>query len=426
MATAEFKLPDLGEGLEDAEVVAWLVAEGDEVSLNQPLVEVDTAKALVEIPSPFSGKVTRLHAATGEVVKVGARLVTFEIEDAPDSETKRTAVLVGYGVEEGTKAKRRRRLRAAEARVPKPGTVPAESSGALAAPPVRRLAHELGVDLAGLRGTGPAGRITREDVEVAAGLSRATVPPGHKPERHGAAEPEKEPAAATEERLPVRGVRRVVAQKMARSASEIPHVTTFLTADAEALLEAKNQARALSPESKVTALAVVARAFVEICRKHPKLNASWDHERQEIVLKRYYHLGIATDTERGLVVPVVRNADSLGVPELAAEINRLVEVVRAGSASLEELTGSTVTISNVGTFGAEFGTPIINHPESSILALGLIESKPVVRNSEIVARPTVVLSLSFDHRICDGAEAGRALLDLKRLLEDPVALSSLG
>lgn len=353
MATIEFRLPDLGEGLEDAEVVKWLVAEGENVSLNQPLVEVDTAKALVEIPSPVAGKVAKLHAMPGDVVKVGAALVTFEAEAQQSDSPKRTAVLVGYGVEEGSKPKRRRHLKAASAR----------------SSPTKRAGDEL--------------------------------------------------AAAKEERIPVRGVRRIVAQKMAKSATEIPHVTTFLTVDATQLLRVREAAQTEAVETKITPLAVVGRAFVEICKRHPKLNASWDAVSQEIVLKRYYHLGIATDAERGLVVPVVKNADSYGLVALAGEINRVVKAARAGASAPADLTGSTVTISNVGTFGAEFGTPIINYPESSILAVGMIEERPVVYQGDIAIRPTVVMSLAFDHRIADGAEAGRALLDLKTLLEDP-------
>lgn len=404
MGTREFRLPDLGEGLEDAEVVKWLVSEGEEVGLNQPLVEVDTAKALVEIPSPFAGKVGKLHAGAGDIVKVGAPLVTFEVagDEAPGTDAKRTAVLVGYGVEEGAKPKPRRRLRASQVRMAKAGPPAAGQSRAQAAPPVRKLAQELGVDLAAVEGTGPDGRITREDV-----LS-ATPSSGE---------------AGKEERIPVRGVRRVIAQKMSRSATEIPHVTTFLTVDAGALLEARSQAQAKAGKKKVTALAVVGKALVEICKKHPKLNASWDSERYEIVLKSYYHLGIATDTPRGLIVPVVKDADAMDVVDLAIQIGRVVEATREGTASPEDLTGSTITISNVGSFGAEFGTPIINYPESSILAFGVIESKPAVVERQIVVRPLVVMSLSFDHRICDGAEAGRALRDLKQLLEDPKELA---
>lgn len=403
MARREFRLPDLGEGLEDAEVVRWLVSLGDTVTLNQPLVEVDTAKALVEIPSPFAGTVAELHAGGGDVVKVGAPLVTFEVEGAEEEpEGKRTAVLVGYGVEEGAKPARRRRL---GARISAPAAE-GPAGKVLAAPPVRRIAAELGVDLATVSGSGPGGRITREDVVAAGSLVRPAAP-------------------GAEERIAVRGVRRLVAEKMARSAAEIPHVTTFLSVDMTEALGVRDEAQGHAPDVKVTPLAVVARAFVETCKAHPQLNASWDAASGEIVLRRSYHLGVATDTERGLIVPVVRDADHKDVASMAREIARLSSAAREGTATPEELTGGTVTISNVGSFGAEYGTPIINPPESSILALGVIEHRPVVREGEIVVRPVATMSLSFDHRILDGAEAGRALLDLKRLLEDPERVRSL-
>jgi pyruvate dehydrogenase E2 component (dihydrolipoamide acetyltransferase) len=424
----EFKLPDLGEGLEDAEVVRWLVSEGDEVRLNQPLVEVDTAKALVEIPSPVAGKVAKLHASEGAVVKVGAPLVTFEVAEEA-AEAKRTAVLVGYGVEDQPKVVRRRRLRATEGSrsgpkdegpLAKPSVAakPFPADRVLAAPPVRKLAKEMGVDLSRVSGTGTEGRITKDDVlaAVSEGQARPTL----------AFEAERQPeAAGREERIPVRGVRRRVAERVARSAAEIPHVTTFLTVDATHLLAARDAAQSRAGDKKVSPLAVVARAFVEICKEHPKLNASWDEEAQEIVLKRHYHLGVATDTERGLVVPVIKNADSKDVVDLAAEIARLAAAAREGAAAPEDLSGSTVTISNVGTFGAEFGTPIINWPESSILALGAIVERPLMDSGQLVVRPTVTLSLSFDHRIADGAEAGRALYELKLLLEDPARVRAL-
>jgi 2-oxoisovalerate dehydrogenase E2 component (dihydrolipoyl transacylase) len=421
----EFKLPDLGEGLEDAEVVRWLVSEGDEVRLNQPLVEVDTAKALVEIPSPVAGKVAKLHASEGAVVKVGAPLVTFEVAEEA-AEAKRTAVLVGYGVEDQPKVARRRRLRPKDGLGVRPqppkrsesaSAEPSAPSGSspptgvvLAAPPVRKLAKEMGVDLSRVSGTGTGGRITKDDVVAVAGAGVAEAAPD---------------TDEREERIPIRGVRRRVAERVARSAAEIPHVTTFLTVDATHLLAARDAAQSRAGDKKVSPLAVVARAFVEICKEHPKLNASWDEEAHEIVLKRHYHLGVATDTERGLVVPVIKNADSKDVVDLAAEIARLAAAAREGAAAPEDLSGSTVTISNVGTFGAEFGTPIINWPESSILALGAIVERPLMDSGQLVVRPTVTLSLSFDHRIADGAEAGRALYELKLLLEDPARVRAL-
>jgi 2-oxoisovalerate dehydrogenase E2 component (dihydrolipoyl transacylase) len=420
MAVREFLLPDLGEGLEDAEVVGWKVKEGDRVELNQTLVEVNTAKALVEIPSPWEGVVEKLHAADGDVVKVGQPLVTFRVDDAAeqshetvqageevgpeaaeDAKPKRRAVLVGYGVTEEEE----------------PAAAPGEPRGAgerrtgpvPASPPVRRLAKEMGVDLAAVTGTGLDGRVTREDVLAAAASGERTLQP--------------QPTDG-DERVPVRGVRRLVAQKMARSAREIPHVTTFLTVDATNL-EAFRGDLQEQTGSRLTALPIVVRGFIEVIKQFRALNASFDAEASEIVLRGDVHVGIATDTERGLLVPVVRHADGFGIQELAGEMGRLVRAAREGTSAPEDLTGSTVTVSNVGSFGAEYGTPIINHPESAILAIGVIEPRALVVDGQIEARPAVTLSLSFDHRVLDGAEAGRAMRSLGDLLESPFQLGAL-
>jgi pyruvate/2-oxoglutarate dehydrogenase complex dihydrolipoamide acyltransferase (E2) component len=436
-----FNLPDLGEGLEDAEIVEWKVSEGDTVELNQPLVEVNTAKALVEIPSPVAGVVATLHGADGDVVVVGAPLVTFTVEDGtpPSAETdaaamagqeakgdqapKREAVLVGYGVGEDTGTRRNRpRLQPPEASAGQDLAGAPEAGGGRASPPVRKLARELGVDLAAITGTGPEGRITREDVSVAAAGSSGAAAGRPTPisvSRGGDTVP-----AGRERREPVRGVRRMIAEKMSRSWREIPHVTTFHTVDATHLDALR---RELSEESgtRVSALAVVVRALVEVCREHPLLNSSFDPDTHELVLKGSYHVGIATDTERGLMVPVVRDVDGKGLVQLAGEIAQVVEAARTGRAGPDQLTGSTITVSNVGTFGSSFGTPIINHPEAAILALGRIEPRPVVFDGAVEARPTVTLSLSFDHRILDGADADRAMTSLKEILESPFRLGAL-
>jgi 2-oxoisovalerate dehydrogenase E2 component (dihydrolipoyl transacylase) len=445
MAERVFALPDLGEGLEEAEVVQWLVAEGDVVELNQPLVEVNTAKALVEIPSPFDGRIAKLHAEAGAVVNVGSAFVTFEVEGAdaeapPDdasqapagaqagvqaametspedaeAETpdpgdgepganggggpRRRAVLVGYGVAEE------------EDEAPAPGPVAAERTGPVAAtPPVRRLAKDLGVDLATMQGSGPDGRITREDVERAAASATAGPTPTW--------------ADGDVERIPVRGIRRLVAEKMARSVREIPHVTTFLTVDCSQLAAFREEMERRNGR-RVSPLAVVVRALVEVVGRHPLLNASFDQQASEIVVHRPVHVGVATDTERGLMVPVVRDAASKGILAMADEIARLSDAARAGSIGPDEMGGSTITVSNVGTFGAEYGTPIINHPESAILATGVIEPRALVVDGEVVARPAMTMSLSFDHRLLDGAQAGRALRDLADLLESPFELGRL-
>ena len=426
MAERVFNLPDLGEGLEDAEIVEWKVSEGDSVELNQPLIEVNTAKALVEIPSPIVGRVTTLHGKAGDVVEVGAPLVTFEIEGGaeepkeaePAAASKREAVLVGYGVEEGGGGgKRRPKLkppgpRKAPAAATVEATAPSPSSGEAkevkATPPVRRLAREREIDLSTVKGTGPEGRITREDVLGAAGA--------------GAAAPSIGDEGDTRE--PVRGVRRMIAEKMARSWREVPHVTTFHEVDATHV-DALRKKLTEDSGSKVSALAIVARALVDTCGRHPKLNSSWDEDAHEIVLRSKHHVGIATDTERGLLVPVVHDSGEKGIVQIAQEISELVELARAGKATLEQLTGGTITITNVGTYGSRSGTPIINIPEVCILALGRIEQRPAVVDGQIVARPSVTLALSFDHRVIDGADADKAMTDLRELLEDQERLAAL-
>ena len=424
MTVREFLLPDLGEGLEDAEVQAWRVAEGDRVELNQTLVEVNTAKALVEIPAPWAGVVQRLHAEEGDVVKVGHPLVSIGVEEAAEGQhaaqevgleaaevardqepkPKRQAVLVGYGVDEEaevTKARRgpRRVARAADDRVEIRAT-----------PPVRKLAKDLGVDLATVAGTGSGGRITREDVERAAPVEG---------QRFVSVAIE-----ADEEIVPVRGNRRIIAKVLTEAVREIPHVTTFLTLDATWLMAFRDELSTVAGR-RISPLPIVVRALAEVCKDHPKLNASFSAAQQEMALYRKVHVGIATDTADGLLVPVVRDVHDRGVADIASEIERLSEAARARRLTVEDMAGGTITVTNVGSFGAESGTPIINGSESCILALGVIEPRALVVDGAVEARPACTLSLSFDHRILDGAEAGRALKELKDLLESPFRLGAL-
>jgi 2-oxoisovalerate dehydrogenase E2 component (dihydrolipoyl transacylase) len=443
MAVRQFLLPDLGEGLEDAEVVSWRVAPGDTVALNQMLVEVNTAKALVEIPSPWAGVVDTLHAEEGEVVKVGSPLVSLRVdaeegaptpapepepveesapgapapveeeqaveelpsetdeEPTPEGKPKRRAILVGYGVAEDEEP----------FKVGGPGERGLRSGPVPASPPVRRLAKELGIDLAFVTGTAPGGRVTREDVLATAGRAGLTA------QTEGGRD---EDVA----RIAVRGTRRLVAEHIALAAREIPMVTTFLTVDATNL-QALREDIARHEGERVSPLPIVVRALVETCRKYPELNASFDARASEILLHRRIHVGIATDTDRGLLVTVVREVDGLGIVDLSGEIARLSDAARAGKIGPHELTGSTITVSNVGSFGAEYGTPIINHPEAAILALGVIEPRALVVEGRVEAREAVTLSLTFDHRVLDGAEAGRALKDLGALLESPFRLGAL-
>ncbi len=433
MAERVFNLPDLGEGLEDAEIVEWKVFEGDAVELNQPLVEVNTAKALVEIPSPVAGVVATLHGQPGEVVKVGAPLVTFSVEGEaapeepaareapPEAEGgKRQAVLVGYGVGEEPPGRRPRLTPPVPRRAPAAAAeAPAEAQarGVRATPVVRKLARERGLDLATVAGTGPGGRITREDV-----LKSLGGPSGESVV--SAATPAARAPAGEDERVPVRGARRLIAQKMTRSWQEIPHVTSFHTIDATHVDALRRELTAESGQ-KVSALAVIVRGLVEVCREHPVLNSSFDPDAGEIVLRRSYHVGVAADTERGLLVPVVRDVDRKGIAQVAREMAEVVEAARAGTATPEQLTGSTITVSNYGAFGSEAGTPIINHPEAAILGVGRIGKRALVVDGRVEARTAVTLALSFDHRVMDGADADRAMTALRELLESPFRLGSL-
>jgi 2-oxoisovalerate dehydrogenase E2 component (dihydrolipoyl transacylase) len=368
MAERTFAMPDLGEGLEEGEIVEWLVAAGETVELNQPLVEVETAKATVEIPSPFAGTVVSVHGEVGEAVPVGDVLVTFEV---------RGAVPERVGAEE-------------------------RASGVAATPAVRRLAKTLGVDLGSLTGSGPGGRITTEDVQAAAGVTSPAAPQAGK--------------GFEVERISI--ARRTIAERLTAVVREVPHVTTFRTLDASALDEVRR-------ELGVSPLPLFVKAVAETCRAHPVLHSSWHGELGEIHVPHACHVGIAADTEKGLSVPVVHGLWEMTVTEVDAEIRRLAEAARAGSLTSEELTGGTISVSNTGSYGSEAGTPIINPGQGAVIALGVIGPRALVVDGEPVARPACTLSLSFDHRLMDGATAGRALTDLVALLQDADRLRSL-
>jgi pyruvate/2-oxoglutarate dehydrogenase complex dihydrolipoamide acyltransferase (E2) component len=402
MAERVFALPDLGEGLEGATVNAWLVKEGESVSLNQPIVEVETAKATVEIPSPFAGIIARLHATAGETVKVGAPLVTF---DTVESESE--LVAGSDAVEEAGTAET------------------SEEAGPVAAatPAVRKRAKELGVELAGIAGSGPEGRITHEDVERTARLGPAGSGEGGAPPvvvegRSGARALWTVMMPTDADVRPISMIRRTIAENLTRVVREVPQVTTFRTLDCTAL-EAFRREAGLSP------LPIVVRALADICKEHRSLNASYMAEQGEIWLHRRVHVGIATDTERGLLVPVVRDVGARGIGEIAVEIERLASAARDGSIRIEEMTGGTITVTNTGSYGSEFGTPIINRAQAAILGLGAIAPRALVVDGQVVARPACTLSLTFDHRLLDGATAGRAFGDLVATLGSPDRLEAL-
>ena len=430
MAEREFKLPDLGEGLTDGEVVRWLVAVGDAIALNQPIVEIETAKAVVEIPAPYAGTVVKLHAGEGESLDVGAPLISVDtavgsapaapvpVAATPEPEQELQATLVGPGERQQV---RRRRIggHARSANGPATTAPAPAAQRPRATPPVRRYAKDRGVDLTALVGTGRDGRITRDDVDGALDGG----PDGGQP---AAAPAALQPRDRGEERIPVRGTRRQIAAAMTASAFSIPHVTEFLTVDATRLMELRERLRALPAADglKLTPLAVVARALCAALRSYPLMNSSWDDAAQEIVVKGRVNLGIATDTPTGLLVPNIKDADTLGILDLSRELTRLTALARERRAAPADLTGGTITITNVGGFGVETGTPIINKPECAILATGLIAPRPWVVDGQLAVRQLMTTSVSFDHRIVDGAYAAQFLAHLRDLLEDPALLSA--
>ncbi|PZG20569.1 branched-chain alpha-keto acid dehydrogenase subunit E2 [Spongiactinospora gelatinilytica] len=426
----EFKLPDVGEGLTEAEIVRWHVRQGDTVKLNQIIVEIETAKAVVELPSPFEGTVSGLLVEESATVDVGTPIITIDDGSAEEStekaeapkasEEKRTPVLVGYGVKAGASKRRPRKTATAAppevSEAPEAPEVPevpvargASAPGVLAKPPVRKLAKDLGVDLASLTGTGPQGTITREDVHGAVAGTTAPV-----------AEPV--PAGAAEERIPVKGVRRATAQAMVASAFSAPHVTEFLQVDMTETMDTVRRLRALPDfaEVKVSPLLLVAKALLVGVRRHPMVNSAWDERAQEIVVKHRVNLGIAAATPRGLIVPNIKGAHALSLVDLGRAMQALVETARAGKTQPADMSGGTITITNVGVFGVDAGTPIINPGESAILAFGQIRDLPWVVDGQIVPRKICTLSLSFDHRIIDGELGSRLLRDVGDMLEDPL------
>ncbi|WP_433797883.1 dihydrolipoamide acetyltransferase family protein [Actinoplanes sp. CA-252034] len=454
----EFNLPDLGEGLTEGEILAWLVKVGDTIELNQPIVEVETAKAAVEIPAKWGGVVTRIFHEAGVVVEVGQPIIAIDTDPtAPPAEAGgeteagliggpapggRTAVLVGYGPRTTT-AKRRPRSGTATAPttaatpppppaatapvvaapvVPAPAPVVQPVSPApvgrtgpvLAKPPVRKLARDLGIDLAGVNGTGPMGSVTRDDVHLAASASR----------------PQTVTAPATvvsdgsrEQRVPIKGVRKLTAENMVASAFTAPHVTEFLTVDVTRSMKAleKLKSRPEFAETRVSPLLLVAKAVLLAAKRHPMVNSSWSGATGEIVVKDYVNLGIAAATERGLIVPNVKDAGRLTLRELAEALDTLVKVAKSGKTPPSDMTGGTLSITNVGVFGIDTGTPILPPGESAILAFGVIRPTPWVHKGKIKVRQVTTLGLSFDHRIIDGELGSKFLRDVGAFLTDPEA-----
>ncbi|MDQ0934126.1 dihydrolipoamide acetyltransferase family protein [Streptomyces turgidiscabies] len=434
----EFRLPDLGEGLTEALIVRWLVEVGEVVAVDQPVVEVETAKAMVDVPCPYGGVVTARFGEEGTELPVGSPLVTVAVgapahpDPAGDTAEGSGNVLVGYGTSEAPA--RRRRVRREQA-VPAAPVAREGADGQAAAtrvdgpvpvisPLVRRLARENGLDLRELAGSGPDGLILRADVERAlhAGATR-TESPAPLP----VAVPTAGPAEGT--RVPLKGIRGVVADKLSRSRREIPDATCWVDADATELMHVRvlmngsgSGGGAGSGGGKISLLALLARICTAALARYPDLNSTVDMEAREIVRLDRVHLGFAAQTERGLVVPVVRDAHTRNAESIGAEIARLTEAARAGSLTPAELTGGTFTLNNYGVFGVDGSTPIINHPEAAMLGVGRIVPKPWVHEGELAVRQVVQLSLTFDHRVCDGGTAGGFLRYVADCVEQPAVL----
>jgi pyruvate dehydrogenase E2 component (dihydrolipoamide acetyltransferase) len=386
----ELRLPDVGEGVAEGEIVRWLVPEGATVKEDDPLVEVLTDKADMEIPSPVSGVLSRILAKAGQAVKVGEAIALIDTaEDAVGP--------VVAGKEEVAHAS------PPQTAAPKLREVPRQEGDVLATPAVRRMAKDLGVDLSEVAGSGPGGRVNEEDVRKA---SATVAPAGPEP---------------LEERIPFRGRRKLAARKMVQSKSVIPHALLVDEADATSLLEMRASLRetGLREGVKITILPFILQAVVTALRVHPAMNVSLDEELGEIVRKKRYHIGMAVDAEDGLVVPVVRDAGEKTILELAREIERLSEAARAGRLSLADVTGGTFTVTSIGSIGGLFSYPVINFPEAAILGVHKIVRRPVVRGDKVVARDMMYLSLSFDHRLIDGGTATRFMNDVVRQVETP-------
>ncbi|HEX6872225.1 MAG TPA: dihydrolipoamide acetyltransferase family protein [Micromonosporaceae bacterium] len=484
----EFPLPDLGEGLTEGEILKWLVAEGDMIKLNQPIVEVETAKAAVEIPAKWAGRVTKIFHAEGATVEVGTPIIAIDTDpsagDLPEPSPQslaavqvapsegavepgliggpapggRTAVLVGYGPRTTSATRRPRKdtggTQAPAAAAPAPpavarpaalppvasvqsvrpvGSHPASPAGpaaagpaagavnggkVLAKPPVRKLARDLGVDLAGLSGTGPSGSITRDDVEAAAnGVATAGAVAVWTPSSAPAFGPDRE------QRIPIKGVRKLTAENMVASAFSAPHVTEFLSVDMTRSMRALSRLREMRDwqDVRLSPLLLVAKAVLLAVGRHPMVNSSWSGETGEIVVKEYVNLGIAAATPRGLVVPNIKDAGRLTLRELADALTSLVATAKEGRTAPADMSGGTFTITNVGVFGVDTGTPILPPGESAILAVGAIREMPWVHKGKIRPREVTTLGLSFDHRIIDGELGSLFLRDVGAFLADPEA-----
>ncbi|MFB6985415.1 dihydrolipoamide acetyltransferase family protein [Streptomyces sp. NPDC056304] len=453
----EFKMPDVGEGLTEAEILKWYVQPGDTVTDGQVVCEVETAKAAVELPIPFDGVVHELRFPEGTTVDVGQVIIAVDVapgsgdaapaavpapaaepaaEPEPEAPKGRQPVLVGYGVAE-TSTKRRAR-KGTGAAVPAAaaaiqgelnghGSVAVQESRPLAKPPVRKLAKDLGIDLATVVPTGEGGIITRADVHAAATPVSAQAEARVEVEATVSSAPEAPApvvAGVRETRVPVKGVRKAIAQAMVDSAFTAPHVTEFVTVDVTRTMKLVAELKEDKDMAgvRVNPLLIIAKALLVAIRRNPDVNSAWDEANQEIVRKHYVNLGIAAATPRGLIVPNIKDAHDKTLPELAAALGELVSTAREGRTSPAAMAGGTVTITNVGVFGVDTGTPILNPGESAILAVGAIKLQPWVHRGKVKPRQVTTLALSFDHRLVDGELGSKVLADVAAILEQPKRL----
>ncbi|MFE6052128.1 dihydrolipoamide acetyltransferase family protein [Kitasatospora sp. NPDC056446] len=472
----EFKMPDVGEGLTEAEILSWFVKPGDTVTDGQVVCEVETAKAAVELPIPFNGVVEKLHFPEGTTVDVGTVIISIavageagaaapvapvEAAPAPDADEEvvpeRREVLVGYGPRTGGTQRRARRTTTTKVAATTPAPAPAAPVAAvavaapvaaaapaaaapvagvpagerpLAKPPVRKLAKDLGVDLRAVTPTGRDGVITREDVH--AHVAAQAAPPAGPVETAVVAEPVAAPVLVPgtgDVRVPIKGVRKATAQAMVASAFTAPHVTEFIQVDVTRTMKFVRRLKEsgeLGRDVRVSPLLLVAKALLTAIKRHPGINAQWDEAAQEIVLKGQVNLGIAAATPRGLIVPNIKDAGSKTLSGLAVSLGELVETARQGKTSPADMQGGTVTITNVGVFGVDTGTPILNPGEAAILAFGAVRELPWVHKGKVVPRQVTTLALSFDHRLVDGELGSRVLADVAGLLEQPKRLITWG
>ncbi|MGM8211894.1 dihydrolipoamide acetyltransferase family protein [Virgibacillus sp. W0430] len=418
----EFKLPDIGEGIHEGEIVKWFIKEGDEIKEDDPLCEVQNDKAVVEIPSPVDGTIETIHVDEGTVAVVGDVLVSIDAEGY-ESEASTTAETQeedndSSTVESDSKNEKEETKDANESE--------STNERVIAMPSVRKYARDHDVSIQSVSGTGKNGRILKEDIDRYLNGDEQT----ETTDTASAEDTEQETKSTTtqvpkgdypETREKMSGIRKAIAKAMVNSKTKAPHVTLMDDVDVTALVAHRKQFKevALEQDIKLTYLPYVVKALVSASKKYPIMNAAIDDETNEIVHKHYYNVGIAADTDKGLLVPVVKDADRKSIFEISKEINELADKARSGTLTTEEMSGASNTITNIGSAGGQWFTPVLNYPEAAILGIGRIADKPVVRNGEIVVAPVLALSLSFDHRIVDGATAQLALNQIKRLLNDP-------